>query len=191
MQYNDINQNSDKELMVNNIHDAIPNNTDYKTNKNNNISNTTNSHNNKIFNIDLHNINNEQLNNCTSILYQNIYNSNINTFDTDDFIKNNMPQNFNVSDQDYNNKIFLLYRTHTLDSLRSFDCTNVNFVSLNNITDINQNYEYITYIANVTYHIIQYPQSFGSQIHEFDIQKNDIIKISSDGKIISLISNAI
>lgn len=165
------------------------NNKGYNNNINSNSDSNSNS--NRIFNIDLNHANNDQLNSCTQLLYQNIYNKDINSIDIDDFIENNVTKEFNGIDKDYNNKIFFLYKTNTLDSLRSFNGANIKFVSLNSITNINSNYEYTTYTANITYHIIQYPQSVGATTDEFDIQKNDTIKISSEGKLISIISNSI
>lgn len=170
----------------------LSNNQGYNNNNNINISNSnSNSNSNRIFNIDLNHVNNDQLNSCTQLLYQSIYNKDIDSIDIDDFIENNVTKEFSDIDKDYNNKIFFLYKTNTLDSLRSFNGTNIEFVSLNSITNIDSNYEYITYTANITYHITQYPQSFGATTDEFDIQKNDTIKISSEGKLISIISNSI
>lgn len=193
---NNLNQNIYTDAKTNK--NSISNINIFFENKENNINNISNSNinsnnssNNKIFNIDLNHVNNDQLNSCTQLLYQNIYNKDINSIDIDDFIENNVTKEFSDIDKDYNNKIFFLYKTNTLDSLRSFNGANIEFVSLNSITNINSNYEYTTYTANITYHITQYPQSFGATTDEFDIQKNDTIKISSEGKLISIISNSI
>ena len=161
------------------------------SNSNSNSNSSSNSNSNRIFNIDLNHVNHDKLNSCTQLLYQNIYNKDINSIDIDDFIENNITKEFSDVDKDYNNKIFFLYKTNTLDSLRSFDGADIQFVSLNSITNIDSNYEYTTYTANITYHIIQHPQAVGSTTDELDIQKNDTIKISSEGKLISIISNSI
>lgn len=192
-----INQNAYADAKINN--NSISNINMFSDNKgnnsNNNISNSninsSNNNSNRIFNIDLNHVNNDQLNSCTQLLYQNIYNKDVNSIDIDDFIENNVTKEFSDIDKDYNNKIYFLYKTNTLDSLRSFNGANIEFVSLNSITNIDSNYEYITYTANITYHIIQYPQSFGATTDEFNVQKNDTIKISSEGKLISIISNSI
>lgn len=194
---NNLNQNTYTEPKTNknsiSSMNMFSNNKDYNSNdiSNSNSNNDSNNNSNRIFDIDLNHVNNDQLNSCTQLLYQNIYNKDINSIDIDDFIENNVTKKFSDIDKDYNNKIFFLYKTNTLDSLRSFNGANIEFVSLNSITNINSNYEYTTYTANITYHITQYPQSFGATTDEFDIQKNDTIKISSEGKLISIISNSI
>ena len=194
---NNLNQNTYTEPKTNknsiSSMNMFSNNKDYNSNdiSNSNSNNDSNNNSNRIFDIDLNHVNNDQLNSCTQLLYQNIYNKDINSIDIDDFIENNVTKEFSDIDKDYNNKIFFLYKTNTLDSLRSFNGANIEFVSLNSITNINSNYEYTTYTANITYHITQYPQSFGATTDEFDIQKNDTIKISSEGKLISIISNSI
>lgn len=174
-----------------NSNDLSNSNSNSNSNNNSNSNSSSNSNSNRIFNIDLNHVNHDKLNSCTQLLYQNIYNKDINSIDIDDFIENNITKEFSDVDKDYNNKIFFLYKTNTLDSLRSFDGADIQFVSLNSITNIDSNYEYTTYTANITYHIIQHPQAVGSTTDELDIQKNDTIKISSEGKLISIISNSI
>ena len=142
-------------------------------------------------NIDINNIDKEQLNNCVITLYRTLYHgtNNKNISNINEFIDNNFTTNFYGSDRNINNLIYRIYTTKQLDILNP-DGMYVNFESLNNISDIQSTYEFASFKVNILCHVIQYlPNAQGSDTtQEWDTTITQTIKISRDGKMMSLIN---
>lgn len=141
--------------------------------------------------INIDNIDNNELNNCVSTLYKTLYNgtNNKDITNINEFIKNNFVTDFYGSDKNVNNLVYRIYTTKQLDILNP-DNIYINFESLNDISNIQSTYEFISFTASFSCHVIQYPpQGQEDQtMHEWDTVITHTIKISRDGKLISLVN---
>lgn len=188
-------KNSSSKKNINNTNYNYDNSNQFSTHENaneydNNSEITINA--NQIFkDIDINNIDNEQLNNCVITLYQTLYygTNNKNISNINEFIDNNFITNFYGSDRDINNLIYRIYTTKQLDILNP-DGIYINFESLNNISDIQSTYEFASFKVNISCHVIQHlPNAQGPDTtQEWDTTITQTIKISRDGKMMSLIN---
>lgn len=189
--------NSSSKKIINNtnyMYDNFNQNSSYESSNefNNNSSEITINANQIFKDINISNIDNEQLNNCTITLYQTLYHgtNNKNISNINEFIDNNFVTNFYGSDRDINNLVYRIYTTRQLDILNP-DGIYINFEALNNISDIQSTYEFASFKVSISCHVIQYlPNAQGPDtMQEWDTTITQTIKISRDGKMISLINN--
>lgn len=190
---NIINYNNDNKIVTNknSTINELEINESNESNKSNESSiNSLQINSNQIFkNIDITNVDNDQLNNDVRQLYTTLYNGtdNKNINNADIFIKNNFENHFSGSDKNVNNLIYRMYTTKRLDIL-SIDNSYFSFKSLNNIANIQSTYEFLSFTANITCHVIQYPMQEGDSIYEADVNLTQTIKISRNGKLMSLVN---
>ena len=141
-------------------------------------------------NITMSNVNSDNLykatNNLLKNLYENINNSDITKINS--IVKNNISNNFDEDDQDMiSNQAYRIYKNVNTPANIPFNGLSRKFCELISIDEIESNYQYCTYKANVKYIFTQMPLALGDTQYSYEKIVTEYIKLNSDGKISSIV----
>lgn len=141
-------------------------------------------------NITMSNVNSDNLykatNNLLKNLYENINNSDITKINS--IVENNISNNFDEDDQDMiSNQAYRIYKNVNTPANIPFNGLSRKFCELISIDEIESNYQYCTYKANVKYIFTQMPLALGDTQYSYERIVTEYIKLNSDGKISSIV----
>lgn len=141
-------------------------------------------------NITMSNVNSDNLykatNNLLKNLYENINNSDITKINS--IVENNISNNFDEDDQDMiSNQAYRIYKNVNTPANIPFNGLSRKFCELISIDEIESNYQYCTYKANVKYIFTQMPLALGDTQYSYEKIVTEYIKLNSDGKISSIV----